>query len=151
MWLIQIKIRGFLSHIQQLHNGYWGITSMKAQSVLLLALPSPHSKDTKDENQQPSEATGVGRNWVQSMFSRNKTTRSSSFSHVHRWTSDGGNSGTWFLNELPVSLSFDSSIYCQNHFVLLLYNSSYKWEWDFSQTRSVKWWPEKASYQCSHT
>ncbi|KAH1135948.1 hypothetical protein GYH30_013576 [Glycine max] len=67
---------------------------MKAQSVLLLALPSPHSKDTKDENQQPSEATGVGRNWLQSMFSRNKTTRSSSFSHVHRWTSDGGNSAT---------------------------------------------------------
>lgn len=86
---------------------------MKAQSVLLLALPSPHSKDTKDENQQPSEATGVGRNWLQSMFSRNKTTRSSSFSHVHRWTSDGGNSGTQFLNELPVSLSFDSSINCQ--------------------------------------
>ncbi|KAH1235983.1 DENN domain and WD repeat-containing protein SCD1 [Glycine max] len=89
-----IKIRGFLSHIQQLRNGYWGITSMKAQSVLLLALPSPHSKDAKDENQQPTEATGVGRNWVQSMFSRNTTTRSSSFSRVRRWTSDGGNSAT---------------------------------------------------------
>ncbi|KAL9330196.1 hypothetical protein ACSQ67_005199 [Phaseolus vulgaris] len=85
-----IKIRGFLSHIQQLRNGYWGISSVKAQSVLSHAMPSPHSKDAKDENQQPTEATGVGRSWVQSMFTRNTTTRSSSFSHVRRWTSDGG-------------------------------------------------------------
>ncbi|KAK7369972.1 hypothetical protein VNO80_12020 [Phaseolus coccineus] len=89
-----IKIRGFLSHIQQLRNGYWGISSIKAQSVLSHAMPSPHSKDVKDENQQPTEATGVGRSWVQSMFTRNTTTRSSSFSHVRRWTSDGGNSAT---------------------------------------------------------
>ncbi|XP_073225794.1 DENN domain and WD repeat-containing protein SCD1 isoform X3 [Cicer arietinum] len=89
-----IKIRGFLSHIQQLRNGYWGFTSMKAQSALSLALPSPHSKNAKDEDQQPTEATGVGRNWVQSMFSRNTTSRSSSFSRVRRWTSDGGNSAT---------------------------------------------------------
>ncbi|XP_019446275.1 PREDICTED: DENN domain and WD repeat-containing protein SCD1 isoform X2 [Lupinus angustifolius] len=87
-----IKIRGFLSHIQQLRNGYWGISSMKAQSVLSLALPSPHSKDVNDEDQQPAEATGVGRNWVQSMFTRNTTSRSSSFNRVRRWTSDGGNS-----------------------------------------------------------
>ncbi|KAL2342501.1 hypothetical protein Fmac_003786 [Flemingia macrophylla] len=89
-----IKIRGFLSHIQQLRNGYWGITSMKAQSVLSHALSSPHSKDVKDDSQQPTEATGVGRSWVQSMFSRNTTTRSSSFSRVRRWTSDGGSSAT---------------------------------------------------------
>ncbi|KAK7320022.1 hypothetical protein RJT34_04751 [Clitoria ternatea] len=89
-----IKIRGFLSHIQQLRNGYWGITSMKIQSVLSLGSPSPHSKDAKDENLQPTEATGVGRSWVQSMFSRNTTTRSGSFSRVRRWTSDGGNSAT---------------------------------------------------------
>ncbi|KAI5382926.1 Scytalone dehydratase, variant 3 [Lathyrus oleraceus] len=89
-----IKIRGFLSHIQQLRNGYWGFTSMKAQSVSSLALPSPLSKNAKDEDQQPTEATGVGRNWVQSMFSRNTTSRSSSFSRVRRWTSDGGNSVT---------------------------------------------------------
>ena len=92
--MIQIKIRGFLSHIQQLRNGYWGISSIKAQSVLSLAMPSPHSKDVKDENQQPTEATGVGRSWVQSMFTRTNTTRSSSFSRVRRWTSDGGNPGT---------------------------------------------------------
>ncbi|XP_061344926.1 DENN domain and WD repeat-containing protein SCD1 isoform X3 [Gastrolobium bilobum] len=89
-----IKIRGFLSHIQQLRNGYWGVTSMKAQSVSSLALPSPHPKDAKDEDQQPTEATGVGRSWVQSMFSRNTTSRSSSFGRVRRWTSDGGNSAT---------------------------------------------------------
>ncbi|KAK7251597.1 hypothetical protein RIF29_34931 [Crotalaria pallida] len=89
-----IKIRGFLSHIQQLRNGYWGVSSMKAQSALSLALPSPHTKDAKDEDQQPAEATGVGRNWVQSMFSRNTTSRSSSFNRVRRWTSDGGNSAT---------------------------------------------------------
>lgn len=67
---------------------------MKAQSVLSHSLSSPHSKDAIDENQQPTEATGVGRNWVQSMFSRNTTIRSSSFSRVRRWTSDGGNLGT---------------------------------------------------------
>jgi len=94
IWLIQIKIRGFLSHIQQLRNGYWGISSTKAQSVSSHGMPSPHPKDAKDENQQPTEATGVGRSWVQSMFTRNPTTRSSSFSHVRRWTSDGSNTGT---------------------------------------------------------
>ncbi|XP_054818326.1 DENN domain and WD repeat-containing protein SCD1 isoform X1 [Prosopis cineraria] len=84
-----IKLRGFLSHIQQLRNGYWGITSMKTQSLSSLALPSPHTKDAKDEHQQPAEATG--RSWVQSMFSRDTTSRSSSFSRVRRWTSDGAN------------------------------------------------------------
>ncbi|XP_047175239.1 DENN domain and WD repeat-containing protein SCD1 [Vigna umbellata] len=87
-----IKIRGFLSHIQQLRNGYWGISSAKAQSVLSLGITSPHPKDVKDENQQPTEATGVGRSWVQSMFTRNPTIRSSSFSRVRKWTSDGSNS-----------------------------------------------------------
>ncbi|XP_028801117.1 DENN domain and WD repeat-containing protein SCD1-like isoform X1 [Neltuma alba] len=82
-----IKLRGFLSHIQQLRNGYWGITSMKTQSLASLTLPSPHTKDAKDEHQQPAEATG--RSWVQSMFSRETTSRSSSFSRVRRWTSDG--------------------------------------------------------------
>ncbi|KEH21371.1 stomatal cytokinesis defective protein, putative [Medicago truncatula] len=101
-----IKIRGFLSHIQQLRNGYWGFTSTKAQSALALALPSPHSKNAKDEDQQPTEGTGVGRSWVQSMFSRNTTSRSSSFSRVRRWTSDGGNSAT---NENGTPRKQDSS------------------------------------------
>lgn len=95
-----------MSHIQQLRNGYWGFTSTKAQSALALALPSPHSKNAKDEDQQPTEGTGVGRSWVQSMFSRNTTSRSSSFSRVRRWTSDGGNSAT---NENGTPRKQDSS------------------------------------------
>ncbi|PON47885.1 Guanine nucleotide-binding protein, beta subunit [Parasponia andersonii] len=80
-----IKLRGFLSHIQQLRIGYWGITSTKAQS-LSHGLASPRS--ATDENQQPAEASG--RSWVQSMFSRDTASRTNSFSRVRRWTSDGG-------------------------------------------------------------
>lgn len=87
-----IKLRGFLSHIQQLRVGYWGITSIKAQSMLSPGLPSPRSKDATDEYQQPAEASGVGRNWVQSMFSRDTATRTNSFSRVRKWASDGGSS-----------------------------------------------------------
>ncbi|KAI4347169.1 hypothetical protein L6164_008005 [Bauhinia variegata] len=85
-----IKIRGFLSHIQQIHNGYWGITSMKAQSVSSHGLPSPRAKDVKDDDHQRTEATG--RSWVQSLFSRDTTSRSNSFNRVRRWTSDGDGS-----------------------------------------------------------
>ncbi|KAL0008183.1 hypothetical protein SO802_009685 [Lithocarpus litseifolius] len=88
-----IKLRGFLSHIQQLRVGYWGITSIKAQSMSP-GLPSPRSKDATDEYQQPAEASGVGRNWVQSMFSRDTATRTNSFSRVRKWASDGGSSAT---------------------------------------------------------
>ncbi|KAI4350895.1 hypothetical protein L6164_005300 [Bauhinia variegata] len=83
-----IKLKGFLSHIQQLQNSYWGITSMKAQSVSALGLPSPHAKDVKSDDHQPTEATG--RSWVQSMFSRDTASRSSSSSR--KWTSDGDSS-----------------------------------------------------------
>lgn len=34
------------------------------------ALSSPRTKDVTDEDQQPAEASVVGRSWVQSMFSR---------------------------------------------------------------------------------
>ncbi|WVZ09074.1 hypothetical protein V8G54_022420, partial [Vigna mungo] len=87
-----IKIRGFLSHIQQIRNGYWGISSAKARFVLSLGITSLHPNGAKDENQQPTEATGVGRSWVQSMFTKNPTIRSSSFSRVRKWTTDGSNS-----------------------------------------------------------
>ncbi|KAK9996432.1 hypothetical protein SO802_021118 [Lithocarpus litseifolius] len=89
-----IKLRGYLSHIQQLRVGYWGITSIKAQSMSSPGLPSPRSKDATDEYQQPAEASGVGRNWVQSMFSRDSATRTNSFSSVRKWASDGGSSAT---------------------------------------------------------
>lgn len=89
-----IKLRGFLSHIQQLRVAYWGITSIKTQSISSFGLLSPRSKDGTDENQQPAEASGVGRSWVQSMFTRDTASRSNSFSRVRRWASDGGNSAT---------------------------------------------------------
>ena len=88
--LFQIQLRGILSHIQQLRIGDWGLSSIKAQSVLSHGLPSPLPKDASSEDQQPAEATGVGRNWVQSMFSREASSRTHSFSRVRKWTSDGG-------------------------------------------------------------
>ncbi|XP_043715724.1 DENN domain and WD repeat-containing protein SCD1 isoform X2 [Telopea speciosissima] len=86
-----IKLRGLLSHIQQLRIGYWGISSVKVQSVSSYGLQSPHSQDAVGESQQPAEASGVGRSWVQSMFSRDTTARTNSFSRVRRWTSDNEN------------------------------------------------------------
>ncbi|KAH6827901.1 stomatal cytokinesis defective / SCD1 protein [Perilla frutescens var. hirtella] len=74
-----IKIRGFLSHIRQICIGYWGIYAGKNQSVSSFGLPSPRPQDTVDSAQQSSEASGVGRSWVQSMFTRE---RASSFSRV---------------------------------------------------------------------
>ncbi|KAG6413747.1 hypothetical protein SASPL_126461 [Salvia splendens] len=86
-----IKIRGFLSHIRQICIGYWGIYAGKTQSVSSFGLPSPRPQDAGDSTEQSSEASGDGRSWVQSMFSRDKA---SSFSRVRKWTSDGGNSAT---------------------------------------------------------
>ncbi|KAK9091206.1 hypothetical protein Sjap_024383 [Stephania japonica] len=85
-----IKLRGVLSHVQQLRIGYWGISSVKPHSTSLHGLPSPHSQDTADESQQPPEASGIGRSWVQSMFSRDTASRGNSFSRVRGWTSDSG-------------------------------------------------------------
>ncbi|KAH7511527.1 hypothetical protein FEM48_ZijujUnG0005900 [Ziziphus jujuba var. spinosa] len=105
--VFRIKLRGFLSHIQQLTVGYWGPTSSKAQSMLANGIGSPRPKDTTVENQQPAEASGVGRSWVQSMFSKDSASRSNSFSRVRRWTSDGGSSAT---NENGIPQKQDSSI-----------------------------------------
>ncbi|KAJ0668305.1 putative transcription factor WD40-like family [Helianthus annuus] len=84
-----IKLRGYMSHIQQLCVGYWGIYSVKSQSVSSsLGLPSPRPQDVTIDNQQPAEASG--RSWVQSMFSRDTTTlRANSFTRVRsKSTSD---------------------------------------------------------------
>lgn len=75
-----IKLRGFLSHIRKICIGYWGMHSVKSQSMSSYGLPSPRSQDAADGTQQAAEATGVGRSWVQSMFSRDTTSRTSSFS-----------------------------------------------------------------------
>ncbi|KAA8541188.1 hypothetical protein F0562_025205 [Nyssa sinensis] len=103
-----IKLRGFLSHIQQLCIGYWGIYAVKAQSVSPYGLPSPRSQDAGDDNQQPAEASGVGRSWVQSMFSRDTASRANSFSRVRKWASDSGTlaaneNGTHPKLELPTA------------------------------------------------
>ncbi|XP_024991389.1 DENN domain and WD repeat-containing protein SCD1 isoform X3 [Cynara cardunculus var. scolymus] len=81
-----IKLRGYMSHIQQLCIGYWGIYSVKSQSISSLSLPSPRPQDVTTDNQQPAEASG--RSWVQSMFSRDTTLRTNSFTRVRKWTSD---------------------------------------------------------------
>lgn len=96
--LFQIQLRGFLSHIQQLRIGYWGLSSIKGQSSLSNGMPSPLSKDATNDDQQPAEASGIGRSWVQSMFSREASSRSHSFSRVRKWTSDGGASAMSFIN-----------------------------------------------------
>lgn len=88
-----IKLRALLSHIQLLRVGYWGISTGKSQSSSY-GLSSPRSQDASDESQQPAEASGVGRSWVQSMFSRDRSIRTNSFSRVSRWTSDTDNSGS---------------------------------------------------------
>ncbi|XP_058073916.1 DENN domain and WD repeat-containing protein SCD1 isoform X2 [Magnolia sinica] len=74
-----IKLRGLLSLIQQRRLNYWGTSFGKSQSFSSYGLPSPRSQDAADESQQPAEASGVGRSWVQSMFSRERT---DSFSRV---------------------------------------------------------------------
>ncbi|KAG7599890.1 WD40 repeat [Arabidopsis suecica] len=86
-----IKLRGFLSHVQQLRVGYWGASSFKQQAISS-GLPSPRPKDVSvsDETQQPSEASG--RSWVQSMFSRDTASRANSFSRVRKWVSDNASS-----------------------------------------------------------
>ncbi|PPR81770.1 hypothetical protein GOBAR_AA38945 [Gossypium barbadense] len=84
-----IKLRGLLSHIHQLRINYWGVSSGKPQLLLPPGLSSPRLKDAADENQEPLEASGVGRSWVQSMFSRDTSSRTNSFSRVRKWASDG--------------------------------------------------------------
>ncbi|KAJ6418477.1 hypothetical protein OIU84_001771 [Salix udensis] len=83
-----IKLRGFLTHIQQIRVNYWGISSVKAQSMLSHGLSSPRPKDSMDENQQPAEASVIGRSWVQSMFSRDSS-RATSFGRVHKGAFNG--------------------------------------------------------------
>ncbi|KAG0459499.1 hypothetical protein HPP92_022627 [Vanilla planifolia] len=82
-----IKLRGFSSHIQQLRVGYWGITVWKSQAPAY-GLPSPRPQETSDESLQQTEPSGVGRNWVQSMFSRDRSIRANSFARGQNWASD---------------------------------------------------------------
>lgn len=94
-FFLQIKLRGFLSHVEQLRTGYWGLTSAKNQSISH-GLASPRSPT--GEIQQTAEASVVGRSWVQSMFSREPSARTNSFSRVRRWT-DSGSTGISVSND----------------------------------------------------
>ncbi|GAB4850614.1 Scytalone dehydratase [Ancistrocladus abbreviatus] len=83
-----IQLRGYLSHIHQLRIGYWGISASKAQSLSSHGLQSPRPQDVTNDGQQSAEASSVGRSWVQSMFSRDRSSRSFS----RRWGADSGTS-----------------------------------------------------------
>ncbi|OAY75391.1 DENN domain and WD repeat-containing protein SCD1 [Ananas comosus] len=85
-----IKLRALLTHLQQLRIGYWGVSIGKGQSLSSISMPSPRSHDASDESQQPAEASGLGRSWVASMFSRDRSIRSSSFSRANDATSGKG-------------------------------------------------------------
>ncbi|XP_076910071.1 DENN domain and WD repeat-containing protein SCD1-like isoform X2 [Bidens hawaiensis] len=100
-----IKLRGHMSHIQQLCVGYWGTYSVKSQSLSSsLGLPSPRPQDVTIDNQQPAEASG--RSWVQSMFSRETTTlRANSFTRVRKWTTDQANSESGVTGQTKVQTS----------------------------------------------
>ncbi|XP_047337287.1 DENN domain and WD repeat-containing protein SCD1 isoform X1 [Impatiens glandulifera] len=104
-----IKLRGFLSHAQQLFVSYWGIYSVKSQSASTYGLASPRPQDT-DENQQPTEASVVGRSWVQSMFSRDTTSRANSFSRVRKWASESGNTANESRTPLKIEIGAGKKI-----------------------------------------
>ncbi|XP_020405170.1 DENN domain and WD repeat-containing protein SCD1 isoform X2 [Zea mays] len=77
-----IKLRALLTHLQQLRIGYWGVATGKSQPLQSYGMASPHAIDVIDESQQPAEASGLGRSWVQSMFSRDRSLRASSFNRA---------------------------------------------------------------------
>jgi len=77
-----IKLRALLTHLQQLRIGYWGVATGKGQSLQSYGMASPHAIDVSDESQQPAEASGLGRSWVHSMFSRDRSLRASSFNRA---------------------------------------------------------------------
>jgi hypothetical protein len=49
-------------------------------------MASPHAVDVSDESQQPAEASGLGRSWVQSMFSRDRSLRATSFNRGSKFS-----------------------------------------------------------------
>ncbi|KAL8141853.1 hypothetical protein V2J09_014885 [Rumex salicifolius] len=75
-----IQLRGYLSHIQQLRVGYWGVSTIKFQPSFH-GPQSPRVQDAMNDS-QPVEGSAVGRSWVHSMFSRENSTRVNSFSHA---------------------------------------------------------------------
>lgn len=87
-----IKLRGLLSYLQQVQQGYWGILQGRRQSLSssMHNIPTQQPHDAADESQQPAEASGLGRSWVQSMFSRDPATRRVPSARARRGASDNG-------------------------------------------------------------
>ncbi|KAJ3671152.1 hypothetical protein LUZ60_008578 [Juncus effusus] len=81
-----IKLRALLSHLQQLRSGYWGALPPPVKIIHQPTggmLTSPRESASSDEAHQPAEASGLGRSWMQSMFTRERSLRSSqSFSRA---------------------------------------------------------------------
>ncbi|KAM0864365.1 hypothetical protein ACQ4PT_043966 [Festuca glaucescens] len=77
-----IKLRALLTHLQQLRVGYWGVPVGKSQPLPSYSMASPRALDISDESEQPAEASVLGRSWVHSMFSRDRSLRASSFNRA---------------------------------------------------------------------
>ncbi|KAF7036692.1 hypothetical protein CFC21_047263 [Triticum aestivum] len=77
-----IKLRALLTHLQQLRVGYWGVPIGKGQPLPSYSMASPRALDISDESEQPAEASVLGRSWVHSMFSRDRSLRASSFNRA---------------------------------------------------------------------
>ncbi|CAM6088951.1 unnamed protein product [Calypogeia fissa] len=67
-----IKLRGILAHMELLKEQYWGTSSTGAQRASTASSLQAPAQDRKDSIPQASEAAGIGRSWVQSMFSRDR-------------------------------------------------------------------------------
>jgi hypothetical protein len=70
---LQVKLRGILAHLELLKEEYWGASPAGAQrATTVSSLQSQAQDGSKSIPPSPSEAAGIGRSWVQSMFSRDR-------------------------------------------------------------------------------
>lgn len=70
---MQIGLRGLLALMRYAGEGYWGLLPDQAMQLHTQQQQQITDQSTSDENNQSSsETTGIGRSWVQSMFSRDR-------------------------------------------------------------------------------
>lgn len=68
-----IGLRGLLALMRYAGEGYWGLLPDQAMQLHTQQQQQITDQSTSDENNQSSsETTGIGRSWVQSMFSRDR-------------------------------------------------------------------------------
>ena len=98
-----------MSHIHQLRFAYWGTAASKGQLLSSYGGQSIHLQDTAHDSQPTTEASSVGRSWVQSMFSRDTSIRAQSFTRVRSGLSGIPN----YVQELFITLIilFDTIAY----------------------------------------